>query len=94
MIVPTLPPELEEFVEQQIATGKYHSEEELVVEAVRVLHRLEVHQHEFHEAVRQGIDQLARGEFTAYDDQSDGIIPPHGVLASSSFKPAWMVAAI
>ena len=30
MIVPALPPELGEFVEQQIAAGKYHSEEDLV----------------------------------------------------------------
>ena len=29
MIVPALPPELGHFVEDQIATGKYRSEEEL-----------------------------------------------------------------
>jgi putative addiction module CopG family antidote len=70
MIVPALPPDLGQFVEQQIATGKYHSEEELVVDAVRVLRRLAGQQHEFHDAVRQGMEQLARGEFTEYDDQS------------------------
>ena len=47
MIVPALPPDLGQFVEQQIATGKYHSEEELVVDAVRVLRRLAAQQHEF-----------------------------------------------
>jgi putative addiction module CopG family antidote len=72
MIVPVLPPELGQFVEQQIATGKYHSEEELVVDAVRILRRLAAQQHEFHDAVRQGMAQLARGEFTEYDDQSLG----------------------
>ena len=70
MIVPALPPELGQFVEQEIATGKYHSEGELVVDAVRVLSRLAARQHEFHDAVRQGMEQLARGEFTQYDDQS------------------------
>ena len=69
MIVPALPPELGQFVEQQIATGIYHSEEELVVDAVRVLHRVAAQRHEFHDAVRQGMEQLANGEFTEYDDQ-------------------------
>ncbi len=72
MIVPALPPELGQFVEQQIATGKYHSEGDLVVDALRVLSRVEARQHEFQEAVRQGMEQLARGEFTQYDDQSLG----------------------
>lgn len=70
MIVPALPPELGQFVEQQIATGKYHSEEELVVDAVRVLRRLADQQHVFRDTVRQGMEQLARGEFTEYDDES------------------------
>jgi Arc/MetJ-type ribon-helix-helix transcriptional regulator len=70
MIVPALPPELGEFVEQQIAAGKYHSEEDLVVDAVRILSRLAAQQHEFHDAVRLGMEQLSRGEFTQYDDQS------------------------
>ncbi len=72
MIVPALPPELDEFVEQQIATGRYRCEEDLVVDAVRVLARLAARQHEFHDAVRHGVEQLARGEFTQYDDQTLG----------------------
>jgi Arc/MetJ-type ribon-helix-helix transcriptional regulator len=72
MIVPALPPELGQFVEQQIATGQYQSEGELVVDAVRVLSRLAVRQREFCDAVRQGMEQLARGEFTQYDDQRLG----------------------
>ena len=58
MIVAALPPELGQFVEQQIATGKYHSEEELVVDAVRVLRLSADQQHAFHDAVRQGMEQL------------------------------------
>ena len=70
MIVPALPPDLGQFVEHQISTGRYHSEEELVVDAVRVLRQLDAQQQEFHEAVRQGMSQLARGEYTEYDDES------------------------
>jgi Arc/MetJ-type ribon-helix-helix transcriptional regulator len=51
-----LPPELGLFVEQQLASGKYHSEQELVVDAVRVLC----------EEVQLGIGQLDRGEATEY----------------------------
>ena len=72
MIAPALPPDLGQFVEEQIATGKYHTEEELVVDAVRVLRRLADQQHAFHDAVRQGMEQLARGELTEYDDKSLG----------------------
>ena len=69
MSVPALPPDLGQFVESQIATGKYRSEQELVVDAVRVLRQLEIRQQEFHDAVRQGMSQLAKGEYVEYDDE-------------------------
>ena len=69
MIVPALPPELGQFVEHQIATGRYHSEEELVVDAVRVLRQVADQQQTFHDAVRRGMAQLAQGEYTEYDDE-------------------------
>jgi putative addiction module CopG family antidote len=61
-----LPPELGLFVEQQLASGKYHSEQELVVDAVRVLREVEARQQQFCEEVQLGIGQLDRGEATEY----------------------------
>ena len=66
MISQPLPPELGQFVEQQLASGKYRSEQELVVDAVRVLREVEAQQQEFHRDIRLGMDQLERGESNHY----------------------------
>ena len=69
MISQPLPPELGQFVEQQLASGKYLSEQELVVDAVRVLREVEAQQRQFHEEVQLGMDQLERGESNEYSLQ-------------------------
>jgi putative addiction module CopG family antidote len=56
MISPSLPPELGQFVEQQLALGKYQSEDGLVVNAVRVLRDVEAQQRQFRADVQLGID--------------------------------------
>ena len=68
MVAPTLPPELDQFVADQIATGRYRSPEDLLVDAVRVLRQLDAQQRAFRDDVRDGMDQLARGEYAEYDD--------------------------
>jgi len=68
MIAQSFPPELERFVEEQIAAGNYQSEQGLVVSAVRVLRDVQARQREFYEDVRLGMEQLERGEYTEYDE--------------------------
>ena len=68
-MVESFPPELGQFVHEQIAAGKYHSEQELVVDAVRFLRDVEARQEQFREDVRLGVEQIGRGEFVEYDDQ-------------------------
>jgi len=68
MSVLTLPPDLGQFVQEQVAAGRYQTEQELVVDAVRVLRELQARQQQFHEDVRLGMEQLGRGEFIEYDD--------------------------
>ena len=68
MSIPTLPPDLGQFVQEQVAAGRYETEQELVVDAVRVLRELQARQQQFHEDVRLGMEQLGRGEFIEYDD--------------------------
>lgn len=68
MTTTPLPPELEQFVEEQVAEGRYGSSQELVVTAVRVLREVETRQRQFSEDVRLGMDQLKRGEFNDYDE--------------------------
>ena len=66
MISQPLPPELGQFVEQQLALGKYQTEQELVVNAVRVLREVEIQQRQFHNDIQLGIDQLDRGQVNEY----------------------------
>jgi putative addiction module CopG family antidote len=68
MIHESLPPDLGQFVEQQVAAGNYHSEEELVVSAVRVLRDVQDRQRQLADDVRLGMEQLDRGEFNEYDE--------------------------
>ena len=68
MIAQSFPPELEQFVEEQIAAGNYQSEQDLVVSAVRVLRDVQVRQREFYEDVRLGMEQLEHGDVIEYDE--------------------------
>jgi Arc/MetJ-type ribon-helix-helix transcriptional regulator len=69
MIAESFPPDLERFVEEQIAVGNYQSEQELMVSAVRVLQNVQARQQEFYEDVRLGMEQLEGGEFVEYDEE-------------------------
>jgi putative addiction module CopG family antidote len=56
------------FIAQQIAAGKYRSEEELMIHAVRVLRELEARKRQLAEDLQLGLDQLERGEYYEYDE--------------------------
>jgi Arc/MetJ-type ribon-helix-helix transcriptional regulator len=62
------PPEIGDFIERQIALGHYRSEEDLVVDAVRIMREVNDQQRQFAEDVQQGMDQLDRGEVNCYDE--------------------------
>lgn len=57
-----IPSDLEQFVQQQVATGEYHSQDEVVVAGLQVLREVKLRQAEFRQQVQTGIDQLDRGE--------------------------------
>ena len=57
-----IPPELESFVQQQLASGEYRSAEEVIGAGLRVLQELKHRQEDFRKEVQIGIDQLDRGE--------------------------------
>jgi Arc/MetJ-type ribon-helix-helix transcriptional regulator len=68
MIAQSFPPELEQFVEEQLAAGNYQSQQDLLVSAVRVLRDVQIRRRQFLEDVRIGVEQLERSEYTEYDD--------------------------
>ena len=62
----SIPVELEEFVQAVIERGTYQSEAEVVSEALRLLKKRE----QLRQAVRGGVEQLDRGEYSEYDENS------------------------
>ncbi|MGA2797556.1 MAG: type II toxin-antitoxin system ParD family antitoxin [Thermoguttaceae bacterium] len=57
-----IPPELESFVQQQLASGEYRSAEEVIGAGLRVLQELKHRQEDFRKEVQIGVDQLDRSE--------------------------------
>jgi len=57
----TFPPESQQFVQQELAKGKYQSEEELVLEAVRFLRESHLRLERLREGLQTRLDCLDRG---------------------------------
>jgi antitoxin ParD1/3/4 len=71
----TLPPELESYVDELVAAGRYHTKAEVLTDAVHALReRRELSAAEVTELRRElqlGIDELERGEYDEWDDVKD-----------------------
>jgi Arc/MetJ-type ribon-helix-helix transcriptional regulator len=63
------PPELGQIVQQELAAGSYHSEDELLLEAVRLLHQREQDLREFKAQLRGRLERLDRGEGIEIEDE-------------------------
>ena len=63
-------PELQQLVEAGLATGNYGSEDELLLEAVRLLADRDRRREELRRELQIGRDQLDRGEYTEYDEET------------------------
>jgi antitoxin ParD1/3/4 len=57
-----LPPDLEQFMKQELAAGKYASREELVAEAVRLLRECKRRVKELREEILPALERLDHGE--------------------------------
>jgi antitoxin ParD1/3/4 len=56
----TIPPELKQFVEQELASGKYHSLDEVIADGLRLLRERKLH--ELRREIDVGLGELERGE--------------------------------
>jgi putative addiction module CopG family antidote len=65
-----IPLEYQAFVKTVIESGEFQSEEQVVGESLRLLAERDRSREEFRRAVQVGLDQLDRGEYTEYDDES------------------------
>ena len=66
-----LPADLAEFVQQELQSGKYTSEKELVCEALRLLRERERRIDDLREEILPALDRLDRREGKIYDE--DGL---------------------
>lgn len=66
----SLPTDLAQFVEREIASGKYQSEAEVICEGLRTLRERERRLEALRKDVQAGLDQLDRGEGAPLDAES------------------------
>ncbi len=62
-----IPPELEQYVQEELARGEYRSQEELIADAVRVLRELKNRHERLRRDVETAIAQSERGESRPLD---------------------------
>jgi Arc/MetJ-type ribon-helix-helix transcriptional regulator len=63
----TYPPDIQRFVSEELASGKYPSEQALIVEAVRLLRDDQVRSQQFRGELRAEIGRIERGEGTVLE---------------------------
>ena len=66
----SISPELRQLIQQELAAGRYASEDELLLEAVRLLAERNRRREELQRQIQIGRDQLDRGEYIDYDEVS------------------------
>ena len=69
MIDASFPPDLAQFVQTELASGRYKSEQELVLAAMRTFQEVETRRSALREHIQQGIDELDRGEGIAIESE-------------------------
>lgn len=63
-------PEVQNLVEEHLASGLYQSADELLITALRVLRERDERQEKLRRELQIGRDQIDRGEFAEYDEVS------------------------
>ena len=63
----SLPPELQQFVDQELASGRYQTREDVICDALRLLRERKLH--ELRKEIDAGLQQLDRGEGIEIEDE-------------------------
>jgi len=66
-----LPPELDQFVKDQVAQGKYQTESEVLSDAVRLMQERDRRLESLRREIDRGLEQLDRGEFIELTNEND-----------------------
>ena len=70
------PEDLQQFVDRELASGRYYSTNGLVIAGLRLLQR---DRHEAVEAVKEGLAEMERGEGIPLDEAFDEIRKRHDI---------------
>lgn len=60
----TLKPEIEQFIQAQIATGRFANAEDVIIEAFKLLEERERRIEELRQKIAVGTEQIAKGQVT------------------------------
>jgi antitoxin ParD1/3/4 len=63
-----LSPELEQLLQKEMATGRYRSENDVLMEAIQLLSARDRRLDELRSQLQIGRDQIDRGEYTEFDE--------------------------
>ena len=63
----SLPPDLEAYVEQQLASGEFGSRDELTIEALRLLREVQEKRRQLKSDIQAAIDEADRGLSRPFD---------------------------
>jgi len=66
----TIPADLEEFVQREIATGRYQTAEEVVRAGIMLLQERERQRDRLRDDIDAAIQQIENGEYVEYDQDS------------------------
>jgi len=66
----SLSPELQQLVKQQIASGRYHTTDEVLTEALRALGERDAEIVDLRRELQIGMDELDQGEFGEFDESN------------------------
>ncbi len=67
----SVPSDVAQFIEQEIASGRYRSEDELVVDAVRVLRELKQRHHRLCNDIQKGIREIEQGQEIELESEAE-----------------------
>jgi antitoxin ParD1/3/4 len=66
----SFPPELDQLVQEGLASGGYSSEDNILLAAMRLLRERDEREQEFREQLQTRIDRLDRGEGVVLEDEA------------------------
>lgn len=82
----TFPPEIEQFVQQELASGQYPNEQALLTAALEVYRELKQRHHDLRGRIQLSLEQAARGEVAPLD--IDAIVAELNEELNESGQPA------